>query len=90
MEAFLLTPLCPHALAARPLLLPADCEVRLELTTRSDPAVLNLDGQKHWPMRPGRPVTISRAGYCMRLVVPRTKTYFQVLRDKLKWSGSQV
>ncbi len=89
MPAILLTPLAPHALASRPMILPADAQVELELSRRSESAVLNLDGQERWVMKPGQPLHISRAGFTIRLVTPKGKTYFQILRDKLKWTGSQ-
>ena len=90
MQAILLTPLAPHALAARPVILPADAEVELELGPGSGPAVLNLDGQRQWRITAGRPISITRAGFSIRLVTPRKRTYYSILRDKLKWSGSQV
>ena len=89
MDAILLTPLAPHALASRPMILPADAQIELELSRRSESAVLNLDGQERWAMKPGRPLRIKRAGFTIRLVTPKGKTYFQILRDKLKWTGSQ-
>lgn len=88
MHAILLTPLCPHALAARPIVLPGEAKVLLELTQNSEEAVLSLDGQTRWPVRPGGQVSVSRARFCVRLVTPRGKTCFQILREKLKWSGS--
>ena len=90
MDAILLTPLSPHALASRPVILPGDARVELELSRRSESAVLNLDGQERWEIRPGRPIRISRADFTVRLVTPKDKTYFQILRDKLKWTGSQL
>ncbi len=89
MDAILLTPLSPHALASRPLILPGDAHVELELSPRSESSVLNLDGQERWTVKPGEPVHISRADFSIRLLTPRAKTYFQILRDKLKWTGSQ-
>lgn len=89
MDAILLTPLSPHALASRPMILPGDARVELELSRRSESAVLNLDGQERWTIRPGRPIRVNRAGFTIRLVTPKGKTYFQILRDKLKWTGSQ-
>jgi NAD+ kinase len=89
MAAILLTPLAPHALASRPLILPADLPVELVLGERSGSAVVTLDGQERWPLLPGRPVTVRRARFSIRLVTPRGKPYFEILRDKLKWTGSQ-
>jgi len=88
MAAILLTPLSPHALASRPMILPADAEIELDLSRRSGSAKLNLDGQERWVMRPDQALVIKRAGFTIRLVTPKDKTYFQILRDKLKWTGS--
>jgi len=90
MDAILLTPLSPHALAARPLILPADASIELEIGAGSDPGALNVDGQKRWRVAAGEPIGIARAPFRVRLVVPRDRTYYQILRDKMKWSGSQV
>jgi NAD+ kinase len=89
MDAILLTPLSPHALASRPMILPGSAKVELELSKRSESAVLNLDGQERWTIKPEQPIRIGRAGFTIRLVTPKDKTYFQILRDKLKWTGSQ-
>jgi NAD+ kinase len=89
MDAILLTPLSPHALGARPLLLPGTATVELELSARSDSAVLNLDGQERWRILPGHRVSLTRAGFGIRLVVPRRKTFFRILREKLNWTGSR-
>jgi NAD+ kinase len=89
MDAILLTPLSPHALGSRPLLLPADAQVELTLSRRSESAVLSVDGQERWDVLPDQPVSITRAKFSIRLVTPPDKTYFQILRDKLKWTGSQ-
>lgn len=89
MSAIVLTPLAPHALAARPVVLPGEETVSLELTDKSRSAVLNLDGQRRWRVTAGTRVGISRADFCVRLVVPRGKSYFEILREKLKWSGGQ-
>ncbi|MGB9741602.1 MAG: NAD(+)/NADH kinase [bacterium] len=89
MSAFVLTPICPHALAARPIVLPASETVTLQLTGKSRDAVLSLDGQVRWQIKPDIPLVISQADFHVQLVVPRGKSYFEILRDKLKWAGAQ-
>lgn len=89
MSAFVLTPLCPHALAARPVVLPADEAVVMELTGKSQGAIISLDGQNRWVIKPGEQLTITKADFAVRLVMPQGKCYFDILRNKLKWSGSQ-
>lgn len=90
LDAILLTPLCPHALAARPLILAPGTVLTLELVPDSDPALLNLDGQQRWRLAPGATVSVTRAPHALRLVTPRTRTWYRILRDKLKWSGGRV
>jgi NAD+ kinase len=87
MGAILITPLCPHALAARPLVLPADETITVELERNSEPAILNVDGQERREFRPGEKMTCRMAAHKVRLVVPKNKTYYEILRSKMKWSG---
>lgn len=89
MTAVVITPLCPHALTARPIVLPGDGMIQLELTGKSEEAVVTLDGQRRWRFQQGDRLTITRANFAVRLVVPKKKSYFEILRNKLKWSGSQ-
>ncbi len=87
LSALVLTPICPHALAARPVVLPVEQPIRLRLTGKSLDAILNLDGQLRWRITPGKPVIISRADFTVPLVVHRKKSYFEILRTKLNWTG---
>jgi NAD+ kinase len=87
MGAILITPLCPHALAARPLVLPADETITVELDRNSEPAILIVDGQERREIRPGEKITCRKAVHKVRLVVPKNKTYYEILRSKMKWSG---
>ena len=87
MGAILITPLCPHALAARPLVLPADETITVELERNSEPAILIVDGQERRECRPGEKITCRKAPHKVRLVVPKNKTYYEILRSKMKWSG---
>ena len=87
MGAILITPLCPHALAARPLVLPADETITVELERNSEPAIFIVDGQERREFRPGEKITCRKAAHKVRLVVPKNKTYYEILRSKMKWSG---
>lgn len=89
MDALLITPICPHALSSRPVVLPGDTTLEFTLSERTGSAVINLDGQERWRLVPGHPLKVKRARHRVRLVTPRHKTYFQILRDKLHWAGSQ-
>lgn len=87
MEAILITPLCPHALAARPLVLPATETLTIQLDRKSEPAILIVDGQERRDFNPSEQVIIKKANYKIRLVAPKNKSYYEILRRKMKWSG---
>jgi len=87
MEAILVTPLSPHALAARPLVLPATETLNLELDRNSEPAILIVDGQERREFKPGMKVSFQKAAHKVRLVAPENKSYYEILRSKMKWSG---
>ncbi len=89
METLLLTPLCPHALGARPMVLPGDCSIELQLSPRASSAIVSLDGQERWRLDSGVRLKVSRSSCRTRLVTPSDRNFFQILRDKLRWTGSR-
>jgi NAD+ kinase len=87
LEVVLLTPICPHTLAQRPLVLPAGGEVRLSLTRLSSEgeSFVSLDGQERFLVQEGDSVVIRRSELRLKLLTPARKTFHQVLREKLAW-----
>jgi len=87
LDAVVLTPICPHMLSNRPLVVSdrSSIEVRLRAGRESD-AHLTLDGQRGFPLRGGDVVTVTRSSRTIRLVKAQ-RDYFEVLRTKLKWGG---
>jgi len=79
------TPICPHTLGVRPLVLPADQVVTVEVLTPSEELVLTIDGQEHERLVPGQKVVVRRAPLPVRLVRFPGQTFFSTLRRKLKW-----
>ncbi len=87
MDALLLTPIAPHMLTNRPIVIPATSEVRVAPAMADhDEVFVTFDGQSGHPLEPGDVVSIGRADRELRLVRAQTRTYFDVLRQKLKWS----
>ena len=85
MEALVLTPICPHTLADRPLVLPALSRVLLRLDLDQKGAVLVADGQVAFPLAPGDRVEVRRAARPALFQPTGRRDYFEVLRDRLHW-----
>ena len=87
MEILLLTPVCSHSLTQRPLVLSPDStvEISLEPHGRKEEALLSLDGQTTFPMKPGQTLVVRRARVKFRLFGNPQRPFFSLLREKLKW-----
>jgi len=86
VQALVVTPICPHTLTNRPLVVPD--AGRVEVTFRGDDTVyLTVDGQVGRQLESGDRVVVVRGEEKLRLVRPARQTYFEVLRDKLKWGN---
>ncbi len=85
MSAVCITPICPHTLSNRPLVLPDDAEFELVLQTPREEVALTLDGQVGMPLEYEDRVTVRKSGTGFNLIQAHTRNYFDVLRNKLKW-----
>jgi NAD+ kinase len=85
VPAFVVTPICSHTLTNRPLVIPETSNI--EVAFRSDDAqvYLTLDGQVGVELQAADHISITKAANPLRLVRPARKTYFEILRNKLKW-----
>ncbi len=85
MNAIVITPICPHTLSNRPLVVPDDAEIELILKTGKEEVAITLDGQVGYPMEKGDRVRITKSRTTFNLVQPINRNYFEVLRGKLRW-----
>jgi len=85
VASILITPICPHTLSDRPVVVRDTSEIELRLSVNSDSVFLTLDGQTGVAMEGGDRVRITRAAEMLKLIQPPNKTYFEILRNKLKW-----
>jgi NAD+ kinase len=85
VEAILITPICPHTLSDRPIVVSDTSKVEVRMDENSDSVFLTLDGQTGVPLQTGDRVCITRAAERLKLIHPPNKTYFEILRSKLKW-----
>lgn len=88
VDAVLLTPIAPHMLTNRPIMVPAGSEIRIRPAegASNDELFVTLDGQSGHPMQGDDVIVVQRAERAVHLVRAATRTYFDVLREKLKWS----
>jgi NAD+ kinase len=85
VEAFVVTPICPHTLTNRPLVIPDSAKIEIDFHSEDTAVFLTMDGQVGIELLRGDHIVVQKAPEKLRLVRPTRKTYFQVLRSKLKW-----
>jgi NAD+ kinase len=86
VDALILTPIAPHMLTNRPIVIPASWAVRIQPIMESrDEVYASFDGQAGFELQAGDEIIVRRATHPLRLIKPTTRSYFEVLRTKLKW-----
>jgi NAD+ kinase len=85
-----ITPICPHVLTNRSTVVSDHAQLELRLVGGGPGVTVNVDGQEIRDFGPGDVLRISRAAEKLRLATLPGRTFSGVLRDKLKWSGSNV
>lgn len=84
-DAIVVTPICPHTMAVRPLVLPPGSEITVEVGSASEEIILTIDGQTGSTLKPGDRVTVRKAEQPVRLVRLPGQSFFSLLRHKLRW-----
>jgi NAD+ kinase len=85
VSAICLTPICPHMLTNRPVIVPETSTVQITCQAEDDGAFLTIDGQVGQPLKKGDQIVCRSSTYALMLVRPPKMMYFDVLRQKLKW-----
>ena len=86
VEALIVTPIAPHTLTNRPIVIPARSPVRVQpLMDDDDEVFVTFDGQAGLQLQSEDEIGVGRAEQPLRLIRPSTRSYFQILRQKLKW-----
>ncbi len=80
-----ITPISPHTLSGRPIIVPDTSSIRIIVQADSDEVLISADGQMESFLRPPIEVRVKKAKYSVRLVKRTDTTYFDVLRAKLLW-----
>lgn len=88
VDALVLTPIAPHTLTNRPVVLPATSRIELHPAVEQSPDLLvTIDGQDGLPLETGAIVSVERSPRRLRLIHTSSRTHFDMLREKLKWGG---
>lgn len=87
MNALILTPICPHTLSNRPLVISDEAVLELKLNTPTEEVALTLDGQIGVKLEVGDRVVVTKSRTQLNLVQPQDSNYFNVLRTKLRWGS---
>ncbi len=85
MEAIVVSPICPHTLSNRAMVLAARDRVRIEVRADHPDLLLTVDGQENVVIQPGCTVELYRADHTIHLIRFTDRSFYDVLRTKLKW-----
>lgn len=88
--AFVITPICPHVLTNRSIIVGEDAVIAIEVTEREYPVFLTVDGREPVRMEIGTIVEIRKSARVLPLAAMPGVSFFGVVRQKLKWSGSNI
>jgi NAD+ kinase len=89
VESWIITPICPHTLSDRPVVIRDSSVVEINLSKDTESVFLTLDGQTGIPMQADDRVLMRRAAQRLKLIQPVKKSYFEILHSKLKWGETQ-
>ena len=87
LEAFVLTPISPHTLTQRPVVLPASSRIEVRVRAGGGEVRLTVDGQTGLPLRDDDRVQVVRSRHPVALVVSPFRNHFAILREKLRWGA---
>jgi len=87
LQAIVITPICPHTISNRPIVLTADQEIQIQYLSDYDPLEIRSDGLIHFPLQTSDVFRIRQSKKKFRLVNLLRRDYFSTLRTKLGWAG---
>lgn len=86
-EAFIITPIAPHSLTQRPLVMPAEIEIEFKLAQEGEQAVVIVDGQEIYELHEHQSLKIKIAAKKARMLNRIQRDFFEVLNEKLRWGN---
>ena len=90
VQGILITPICPFTLTNRPLIVPDTAVIKIQLAEKSEDIILTFDGQVGMPIHEQHTIVVRKDPRPVNMIVLPELQYFDVLKTKLKWSGSRL
>ncbi len=87
INSIILTPICPHTLSARPLIIGENDQVKITLESSEEEVMVTIDGQEGFILEPNDEVIIKKSDHKAQLITFKEKSFYAILREKLRWSG---
>jgi NAD+ kinase len=87
LEAMVMTPICPHTISNRPLVLSSEARVKLTYESKAQPIELVADGVRRFELKTSESVLVERSKKNFKLINLKRRDFFSTLRSKLSWSG---
>jgi NAD+ kinase len=87
MRAFVISPICPHSLGVRPLVVPSEETIRIRVMSKNREIMATLDGQVALGLRHTDEVRVKRSEVITRLVSLGKRSFYDIVREKLSWKG---
>ncbi|MBN2071250.1 MAG: NAD(+)/NADH kinase [Candidatus Krumholzibacteriota bacterium] len=87
MQGMIITPLCPHSLSVRPVVVSSLETLQVEVVEKDQDIMLTIDGQKVCGLEAGEIITVQKSEKVTRLVTRRNYNFYDLVRKKLKWGG---
>jgi len=85
VDSFVVTPISPHSLTSRPLVVSANSKISIKFPDKTDEMIFTVDGQIHEKLNPTNEIKIQRAAYEINLIDFIDNDYFETLRKKMGW-----
>ena len=89
-RVFVITPICPHALTNRSMVVRNDSAIDIIPSDVRDQVILTLDGRKEQTVQPNSCIRIAAASYQVKLAFLPEQSFYKTLRQKLHWHGSNI
>lgn len=90
LAALIITPICPHVLTLRPLVITADRRIKIGLMSQDQDAIASIDGQVNIPLQPQDRILVSQAQESFYLAQLNRCSFYHTLQEKLTWGETRV